>query len=207
MRIGTLGTGRMATTLARLWDGAGHDVLLGSRDADRGRALAREVGGGLRGGGTEEAIAHGDVVLLTYPGGEAVRGVSALAFSEGQILVDLTNRVGLDLPAGDSLALRVQAAAPGTRVVKAFNCVHFRCIAEPVRPGVRAAGPYCGDDEEARRVVGGLVADAGLDPIDAGPLAQAYLLEHLALLWIDLAFTRGVGADTAFALLRREGAG
>ena len=206
MRIGTLGTGRMATTLARLWAGAGHDVLLGSRDPERGRTVADELDAGVGGGGQEDAIAHGDVVLLTFPGGEAVRGVSALSFRDGQILVDLTNRVGLDLPAGDSLAQRVQAAAPGTRVVKAFNTIHFKSLAEPVHPGVKAAGPYCGDDAEARRVVGELVADAGLDPIDAGPLSQAYLLEHLALLWIDLAFNRGVGADTAFALLRREGA-
>lgn len=204
MRIGTLGTGRMATTLARLWAGAGHDVLLGSRDAERGRSVAAELDAGVSGGGNGDAIAHGDVVLLTFPGREAVPGVAALDFREGQILVDLTNRVGLDLPAGDSLARRIQAATPGTRVVKAFNTIHFRCLASPVHPRVKAAGPYCGDDPEACQVVGGLVADAGLDPIDAGPLAQAYLLEHLALLWIDLAFTRGVGADTAFALLRRE---
>ena len=205
MRIGTLGTGRMATTLARLWAEAGHDVLLGSRDPARGRSVAAETGGGMAGGGNEDAVAHGDVVLLTFPGGEAVRGVSALRFRAGQVLVDLTNRVGIDLPAGDSLALRIQAAVPDVRVVKAFNTIHFRSLADPVHPTVRAAGPYCGDDAEARRVVGDLVADAGLDPIDAGPLAQAYLLEHLALLWIDLAFTRGVGAETAFALLRRQG--
>ncbi|MCG6989462.1 MAG: NAD(P)-binding domain-containing protein [Gemmatimonadetes bacterium] len=204
MRIGILGTGRMATTLARLWANAEHDVLLGSRDPGRGRTVAADLDAGIQGGANDDAIAHGDAVLLTFPGGEAVRGVSGLRFREGQILVDLTNRAGLDLPAGDSLALRIQAAAPRTRVVKAFNTIHFRSLADPVHATVRAAGPYCGDDAEARRIVGGLVADAGLDPIDAGPLAQAYLLEHLALLWIDLAFTRGVGADTAFALLRRE---
>lgn len=206
MRIGILGTGNMATTLARLWAEAGHDVLLGSRDPERGRSVAAGLGAAIAGGGNDDAIAHGDAVLLTFPGGDAVRGVSALSFREGQILVDLTNRVGLDLRAGDSLAQRIQAAAPRTRVVKAFNTIHFRSLADPVHPTVRAAGPYCGDDEEARRLVGGLVTDAGLDAIDAGPLSQAYLLEHLALLWIDLAFARDVGADTAFALLRREGA-
>jgi predicted dinucleotide-binding enzyme len=204
MRIGILGTGRMATTLARLWAGAGHDVVLGSRDAERGRSVAAGLGMGIGGGSAEDAILHGDVMLVTLPGKEVVRGVSALSFRDGQVLVDLSNRVGIDMPAGDSLALRVQAAAPNTRVVKAFNVIHFRSLSDPVHPAVRAVGPYCGDDAEARDIVGGLVADAGLDPVDAGPLSQAYLLEHLALLWIDLAFNRGVGADTAFALLRRE---
>lgn len=203
MRIGVLGTGRMATTLARLWARAGHEVLLGSRDPERGRSVAAGLGVGIRGGSAEDAVLHGDVVLVTLPGNEVVRAVSAISFRDGQILIDITNRVGIDLPAGDALALRIQAAAPNARVVKAFNVIHFRSLSDPVHSSVRAVGPYCGDDAEARTIVGGLVADAGLDPVDAGPLSQAYLLEHLALLWIDLAFNRGVGADTAFALLRR----
>jgi 8-hydroxy-5-deazaflavin:NADPH oxidoreductase len=202
MRIGVLGTGRMATTLARLWGSAGHEVLLGSRAPERGRAAAAEVGCGVRGGGHDEAITHGEVVLLTFPGGDVVRGVSALHFRDGQVLVDLTNRVGLELQAGDSLAQRIQNVAPHTRVVKALNTVHFRCLAHPVHPTVRAAGPYCGDDADACATASRLVVDAGLDPIYAGPLSQAYLLEHFALLWIDLAFKRGVGVETAFALLR-----
>ena len=41
-------------------------------------------------------------------------------------------------------------------------------------------------------------------PIDAGPLAQARLLEPYAMLWIDLALKRGQGCDIAFALMRRQ---
>ena len=49
----------------------------------------------------------------------------------------------------------------------------------------------------------GLVADLGFAPVDAGPLRNARLLEAHAMLWIDLALTRGQGRDFAFGLMRR----
>jgi predicted dinucleotide-binding enzyme len=48
-----------------------------------------------------------------------------------------------------------------------------------------------------------LVADLGFDPIDTGPLTMCRYLEPLAMLWINLAYTQGLGPGIAFALLRR----
>ena len=61
----------------------------------------------------------------------------------------------------------------------------------------------CGDDEAARVLAAGLAADLGFEPLDAGPLANARLLEPAALLWIDLALRRGQGRGFAFGVLRR----
>ena len=47
-----------------------------------------------------------------------------------------------------------------------------------------------------------LAAQIGFEPVDAGPLRQARLLESFALLWVNLAFG-GMGTDFAFKLLRR----
>ena len=49
----------------------------------------------------------------------------------------------------------------------------------------------------------GLIADAGFNPVDVGPLRNARWLESLAMLWIDLAINQGWGSDHAFKLLRR----
>ena len=48
-----------------------------------------------------------------------------------------------------------------------------------------------------------LVDELGFDPVDAGPLTQARLLEPLALLWISLAYRQGLGRNIAFRLMRR----
>ena len=55
----------------------------------------------------------------------------------------------------------------------------------------------------ARAVVKQLVADAGFDPVDAGPLINARLLEPMMLLWISAARSLGT-RDLAFTLLRRS---
>ena len=46
-----------------------------------------------------------------------------------------------------------------------------------------------------------LVQALGFDPIDAGPLANARLLEPLALLNIKLGFVQGYGPNSGFRLV------
>ena len=59
------------------------------------------------------------------------------------------------------------------------------------------------DDAGAKQTVMQLVSGVGFDAVDAGPLANARLLEPLAMLWIYLAF-HGLGRNIAFALLKRS---
>jgi hypothetical protein len=62
---------------------------------------------------------------------------------------------------------------------------------------------YCGDDADAKQTAAKLAADLGFEPLDAGPLSQARLLESLALLWISMAIAHGHGRDMAFRMLKR----
>ena len=62
---------------------------------------------------------------------------------------------------------------------------------------------YCGDDVKAKDTAAVLASDLGFEPVDAGPLRQARLLEPLALLWITLALKQGLGPNIAFKLMRR----
>ena len=55
----------------------------------------------------------------------------------------------------------------------------------------------------AKKTVASLAEALGFDPVDAGPLAQARLLEPLGMLWISMALAFGQGPDIAFKLLRR----
>jgi predicted dinucleotide-binding enzyme len=62
----------------------------------------------------------------------------------------------------------------------------------------------CGDDAGAKATVSELVKALGFDVVDAGPLAQARLLEPLAMLWIWLAYQGRLGPSIAFRLMRRS---
>ena len=61
-----------------------------------------------------------------------------------------------------------------------------------------------GDDGDAKRVVSTLLADLGFQPLDAGPLHRARLLEALAMVWINQASPRGHGRNWAFAAQPRK---
>jgi hypothetical protein len=53
---------------------------------------------------------------------------------------------------------------------------------------------YCGDDAGAKKAAAQLASDLGFEPIDAGGITSARLLEPLAMLWIRLALAQGLGA-------------
>ncbi len=61
---------------------------------------------------------------------------------------------------------------------------------------------YCGDDSSAKSAAAQLAADLGFDPVDAGPISEARLLEPSAFLWIHLALFRGLRTGLAFKLMR-----
>jgi len=63
--------------------------------------------------------------------------------------------------------------------------------------------PVAGDDADAKAVAIALANDVGFEGADAGPLAAARDLEHLAVLWIRLAYPLGNGPGIAFGLMRR----
>lgn len=173
MRIGVLGTGGMAEALAAHWVRAGHRVTVGGRDAGRARRLAERTG----------AAADG------------LRGAAAGAEA---VLIDCSNPVGpgfrLLTEGGGSAARLLAGAAPEARVVKAFNLCHRDVwrMRPPVFDGRPLAVPLCGDDG-AVALVAGLVRDTGCEPLPAGGLERAGLLEATAALFIGLWI--GEGAD------------
>lgn len=201
MRIGIVGTGSMARVLGGRWVRAGHDVLVGGRDTDRAAALAERIGA--RAGALRDAAGHGDdAVLLAVPYAAATGVVSGLAEAlRGRTLIDCTNPVAegfvLATGGGPAAAERIAAAARGAVVVKAFNLCHESVwgLTPPVFDGRPLAVPVCGDDEPALQTVRRLVRDLGCEPVDAGGLARAGLLEATAALLIGLWVGEGVDAQ------------
>jgi predicted dinucleotide-binding enzyme len=181
MRIGIVGTGRIGANAARLFAKAGHDVVLSfSRDQDKLAALAAELGG--RAVSPREAVELSEVVFLSVPWRIVDDVLEQIGPLDGRIVIDTTNQFGQsgweDL--GARTAAQVNAARmPGARYTKAFNTLTSGFQAEAAgRTGPdRVAMFLCGDDEEAKRVVAGLIDDAGFTPIDIGGTADAAPME------------------------------
>lgn len=211
MRIAVIGTGSVGRALGTRFAQLGHGVVFGSRSPTAGRveALVEEIGHGVRADSPAAAAAGADLVVLAVPWSGAEEAIAALGDLEDRILVDCTNPLlpdleGLDIREGVSGAQRLRARARGGRMVKAFNTTGAGNMADADYGDRRLSMPLCGDDREAKERVARLARDIGFEPLDCGPLSAAILLEHLAMLWIRLAYAEGLGPRFGFALLRRE---
>jgi predicted dinucleotide-binding enzyme len=213
MRIGIIGAGSVGGTLGQGWAKKGHEVLFGVRDqADpKIQKLLADAGQAASAGSVAEAGAFGEVLVLATPWEAAEGALRQAGDLDGKIVFDCTNPLkpglaGVEVPAAGSGGQQVAAWAPGARVVKIFNTTGFNNMADPSYPGQGGQGItmfYCGDDKDAKARAHQLAEDLGFDPVDAGPLANAGLLESLAMLWIWLAYPGGQGRDIALTLLRR----
>jgi 8-hydroxy-5-deazaflavin:NADPH oxidoreductase len=191
--IAIIGTGSVAETLGMRWAQAGHTIVYGSRTPDDERVvtLLERTGNGARATTQEEAVRSADIVLLAVPGTVGAEVAGSIGDLAGKILIDPTNTLtfadGYFVSPTDprvSLAERIQEAAPGAVVVKAFNTTSVQVMENPGVAGGPVTIPLSGDDAAAKERVAGLVSDLGLEPLDVGPLASARFLEEMLRLYI-----------------------
>jgi NADPH-dependent F420 reductase len=203
------GTGKEGRGLALRWARAGHEVTLGSRDAERAAACARDLAAAhtgrllVRGDDNAAAARAAGVVVLCIPYAAHAATLQTLRESlAGRILVDLTvplqpPRVAeVTLPAGQAAALEAQALlGTATPVVAALHHVSSAHLAD-LEHQVECDVLVCADAVEAKQVVLGLVQDLGLHALDAGPLRNAIALEALTpvLIYLNKKYkSRGTG--------------
>jgi predicted dinucleotide-binding enzyme len=209
VKIAIIGAGNVGATLGKSWTAKGHEVVYAAHDANSPRVHEAVTASGppARGDTVANAVRVCDVVVLAVPGDEAENVVKGLQL-DGKVVLDATNPLTRDFSAltvghTDSAGERVARAARGARVVKIFNSTGAGNMARPAYPDGAATMFYAGDDADAKCIAASLAADCGFDAVDAGPLANARLLEPLAMLWIYLAYGGGLGPDIAFRLMRR----
>jgi predicted dinucleotide-binding enzyme len=208
MRIGIIGAGSVGGALGRGWARAGHEVTFGVRDASEPKVKKLVEETGAKAASVADAASGAEVVVLATPWGATQDAVKSAGDLAGRVVFDCTNPLapnlsGLTHGFDTSAAEQVASWAPGARVVKIFNTTGADNMANPDYNGVPATMFYCGDDADAKATAARLASDLGFDPVDAGNLEQARLLEPLALLWIRLAYAQGMGRDIAFKLMRR----
>ncbi len=187
------GTGHLGLGLATRFAHAGIDVVIGSRTPEKAQESAARVGRDrVRGAGNADACRLAEMIIITVPYAAHHETLQALTeLVDGKVVVDTTvplaqgRPVRLERPPGGSAAAEAQQLLPKGRVVSAFHTVSARMLADLSRP-IRGDVLLCGEDPTAKASLEELVRAIKMRPVDAGGLALAHGLEHLAVLMIAL---------------------
>lgn len=194
------GTGAEGSGLALRWAAAGYPVIIGSRSAEKARQVGSQLhsqlppdSAALIGESNLAAAAAANVVVLSVPYSAQVDTISQIVDACRDKVV-VTVVVPLQppkvstvwRPAGGSAAQEAQAQlGPTARVVAAFqniSAAHLQDLSWEPHCDVLVAG----DDKEAKQVAMTLARDAGFFAVDAGPLANASVVEGLTAVLIGI---------------------
>jgi hypothetical protein len=187
MELGILGTGRMAVRLADLAAKGGHTVVLGSRTPERAQTIAAKLGGGVRGGSYEDALAAPAVLPALFMRDGAFDTLKPLrAALAGKVVIDVLNpfdRTGFAYSTGwdTSAAEELQKILPESRIVSIFKWPYWEAYENPDFDGGQMDVVYTGDDEWAKAVALDLFKAAPFRFLDGGPLVHARFTERMTL--------------------------
>ena len=206
MNIAIIGTGNVGSGLATAFVGAGHHVYVAGRTPEQATTSAAATGAeAVANPATAAALA--DVIVLAVPFGSVEEIATSIApVVNGKTVVDVTNPAKEDWSGPlffgtGSGAEQIAAWLPEARVVKAFNTLLANNIADTSPEGIALDGFVAGDDEGSKGAVLELAASIGLNPVDAGRLSAARLLEPLAWLNISLNMQPGWTWKTGWKLV------
>jgi 8-hydroxy-5-deazaflavin:NADPH oxidoreductase len=187
MKVAILGTGKFGRALAIRLADAGEEVIIGSREENRAREVAAELG--VRGERNEVAAAAGDLIVLAVPAdfalstAQALRSVLAAPLLSVAAEIEFAGGTARPPLVPKSIAERISEAvtvpvAAGLHTLAALRLAKSR-------PDEDAF--VCGNDGEAKaialemaqRVVEGRA-------LDAGPLQAARALEAMTSVLLNL---------------------
>ena len=193
-KIGIIGKGNVGKALQAGAQRAGHETQM--------------IG---KGGGVKDTAAWADIVILAVPftavwdrwrRRSARRQTASRWWMPRNVL---SKEGGLAVGFTTSGAEKLQKKMPGAHVVKAFNTIFAQNMSSgqgEEHRAVHARGR--GRSQRRRRRSSSFARDIGFDAVDAGPLANARLLEPFGFLNIQLGYVinKGMGAGIGFALVR-----
>ena len=212
MKVGVLGSGDVAKTLASGFLKHGHEVTVGSRSPEKLADWAAKNPAGST-GTFAAAAAFGESLVLAVKG-DAAADVLRLAGTEnfkGKTVMDACNPIA-DAPPDHgvlrfftthdlSLMEQLQREFPSARLVKAFNSVGAAFMIDPQFLGGKPTMFICGNDDGAKTTVAKILDQFGWEAADMGAAESAHAIEPLCMLWCLPGFLHNEWAH-AFKLLK-----
>ena len=198
MRIAIIGAGNVGGGLGAAFRAVGHYVVFGVRDVTSQKTRAAvDAAPGAVAAEPAEAVRDADVVAFALRWDAVPETVAEIGGLQGRIVIDAMNRFS------DPLRSTTQDLAdllPGAKLAKAFNTIGFENLTTARGRAVPAAMFVAGDDPDAKRVAMDLAAEIGFVGEDAGPLANAKILEDMVRLWLVLSQKHGRQVGYAVSL-------
>jgi predicted dinucleotide-binding enzyme len=173
MKVAVVGRGNVGGGLAGFWERAGHEVM----------RIGREGGD----------VSDVEAVVVAVPGDAIAEALDNVQGIEGKTVIDATNLIGEDPPAGFSSNAEFVKSRTNGPTAKSFN-INFAALYDRIDEArATPSNLWCGD-EEARQVVEQLNRDAGYEPVYAGSLENAAAQEN----FLQLVFAINQGGMGAF---------
>lgn len=190
-KVAIIGNGNVGSALARGLTKARRDVKSVGDDKGEIRNL----------------VEWADVIVLAVPFGALDDVAATIApLAKGKTIIDVTNALtgAMQLAVGftTSGAEQLQEKLSKANVVKAFNTQFAQHMDSGRLADQRLTVFVAGDNAEAKRDASEVATSIGFDVVDAGPLANARLLEPLGYLNIQLGYVLGLGTQIGLKLIR-----
>lgn len=212
-KIGILGSGLVAKTLAQGFIQHGYAVKLGTAHPEKLQDLP--VTDKLSVGSFSEAAAFGEILVLAVKGSAALSVFKSLpsASWQGKTVIDTTNPIA-DEPAvnnvlsffssySKSLLEVLQEAFPAARFVKAFSSIGVGLMINPSFGDTKPSMFICGNDAEAKKEVAEITELFGFEAEDLGKQEAARAIEPLCILWCIEGLATNVWDRHALKLIRK----
>lgn len=214
MKIGIIGSGIVGRVLGNAFLTEGHEVMLGTRNTAKEDVLKwKNENPTGKTGSFEETAKFGELLVLATGGAvteEAVK-LAGINHFKNKVVIDATNPIAPAPPENgvlkfftsldESLMERIQKLMPDARVVKAFNSVGNAFMYKPKFPGGTPTMFICGNDDDAKKTVTGILTAFGWETEDMGKAQAARAIEPLCMLWCIPGFIRNQWTH-AFKLLK-----
>ena len=181
------GTGAFGRALARRLEQTGEDeIIIGSRDAERAQATAKELG--VAGGRNEDVVGDADLVVLAVKSNATLQTATELAAAIGATPV---------LCVASDLRFNEEGVLPGRHQGSLAEEV-ARIVRAPVASGLQSFAAanliegdpgdalVCGHDDRAKELSLELAGRLASRAIDVGPLENSRALEGMTAVILNV---------------------
>jgi len=205
-----IGGGAVSTSLAAGLLKHNHVVTIGVRDPSKLKDFqSAHTNEKLKIMKIEDAVQHGEIIIFAVNWQGAKETCHHIhKYVAKKIVIDVTNPIRvqseqkyighLEQIPNSSGGEEVQKWLPESYVVKAWNSIGNAFMIDPTFD--HPTMPICGNNEDAKKVVGQLVKSVGWEPLDLGGIIACQFIEPLCPLWCTTGMKTGNWSN-AFKIL------